>query len=150
MDTLSPEKRAEQERESIVSSILASAEREPADKDIPSLVVFRYGSKELDLVYFADKGTFSTAVEGYEDRERKPEETRFLYMAAKRAMQEIADRSQTEIEYTLETSNEKIVPFAQSHGKEIFRWDSETKEEFEIKKRGKVDIWYFKKTFKPL
>ena len=148
MDTIPPQEQIEREKEHIIASIIASAEKEPKDSEIPILITLRYGSKELDIVYFKDKNTFSTAVEGYEDREKKPEETRFLYMAAKRLMQEIANRAQSEIEYTLETTDEKMLPFAQTHGKQIFDWDSEKETEFETEK-GKFKTWSFIKVFSP-
>lgn len=150
MDTISPAELAEREKEQIIASIIESAERDPEGTEIPTLITLRYGSKELDIVYFTDKNTFATAVEGYEDREKKPEETRFLYTAAKRLMQEISNRPQVEIEYALETSDEKMLSFAQTHGKQIFDWDLATEEELNLKKGNIVKSWTFKKTFQPI
>ncbi|MEK7644329.1 MAG: hypothetical protein AAB390_03450 [Patescibacteria group bacterium] len=144
-----PPERSEQETESAVASIIESAVMEPNPPKIPTLITLNYGSKELDLFYNAERSRFRTAVQGYEDRERKPEETRLLYLAARKLMQEIANRRQGEVEYALETVDEKMIQFAQGHGRRIFDWDTGEEKEFRTKKGDIYKKWVFQKTLRP-
>lgn len=114
-------------QEDIVDLIIADMEVANSNDQNNELenYLFNYGRKRLLLAYYpSDKlGYFMTYVTNNKNQERLKNETTFIYLAAKKIMEQIVNREKKEIKYTLSTENEKMADWANEKGDEIFHWN---------------------------
>lgn len=86
-----------------------------------AVFLIEYGSKTL-LLYFVNKKDFLTVIANT-GKEKIPEDTTIVYMEAKKTMQQEVDKLKTTANYVLETTNEKLVGWANSKGQTLFQWN---------------------------
>ena len=89
-------------------------------------VVLEHGRKRLRLSISPENGEATTYIQNVHDVEKqKPDETTILYSAAREAMEELSRQMDQSIDYTLRSSNDNVVDWARSKGREIFDWDKQ-------------------------
>ncbi len=148
----------EEEKERIIASIVENAQSKNFDETI-KITVLDYGSKTLQISHLADLYECNTYVKnkgtedlegGTENPEKKAGQTRLLYEAAKRIMQQIADKTKVPFTYRMKTDDKNMIKFALSHGAEIFEWDEKFGPKDDQKReRGEIFEWEFVKVFHP-
>lgn len=132
-------------QEALVSDILKNVEQ-----FLPGIFILRYGDKELEICVFeGDDKKFTTALEKMNRTEKKESETRLLYTAAKKFMQEQTNMIGSNMSYSLDTANPNMIAFARTHGNSIFGWDNQLDKEFSDKHGNLFYCSEFKKTFVP-
>lgn len=93
------------------------------------IFILRYGNKYLELYIHLGAYDCSTCVFNIPNQEKKPNQTTYLYAAAKKIMQGVADDFETTLQYKLTTPNKKMIAWAkdQDKGRALFDWPEKPK-----------------------
>lgn len=97
---------------------------------------FTYGRKEMEILLddFIQLDELRTSISTKHDatkKDRKPNETTLLYLAAKALMQEITNQVGRDIKYCMGTGDETLMKWIECYGKEIFDLVDVDSEDFE-------------------
>ena len=139
--------------EEIITAILENCQawKELLEKDFKLsvkrqiLLDFKYGSKKIELDLIPGNKFLSAVTDISRSGLKKIEnDTTLVYCAVKTVLEEIANKANEPILYTLKTKSEKILAWANSEekGKKVFGWGEPMYDE-------KSGLYYFEKTFYP-
>lgn len=117
------EARERKSEDEIIREIVKDAvfQRDPQNPDLMEAMI-SYGSKSMTIYFREHAGTLGTSIEADRQATRRLDETTLLYRAAHALGRGLANRYGKPLEYTLRTTNEKMIAWAQEKGDIYFNW----------------------------
>lgn len=103
----------------IIGGIVQTARHETNSQG-SDIFTMSYGRKDLIMVVNKNTGSVITRVENMRELGAEENETTLLYLAAKKIMEQLAQRYKRSLVYTVSTSSETMNAWVQGKGSRIF------------------------------
>jgi hypothetical protein len=134
---MGPEKPTPEQYDNSIVDQIYQAKIEHEENGNVQYITLYYGMKELSISIEVGKNgihRISTHIQNIgKETQRQKNETTYLYLAAKRVMEDKANELGRKISYYIQTKDEKMIAWADSTGKQIFNWsDKIPNEEYQV------------------